>query len=112
MDGPALSWSERRKLNEIENDLRADRELERELTGMRLSARRQTAYALDALRRIPAVAQSLLVVTSVGLLAAAVRLRPSGALVLFGLVWAVTLAVLAAHAAHRWHRRHPREREP
>ncbi|GAA1181701.1 putative membrane protein [Kitasatospora gansuensis] len=102
MDGPALSWRERRILAEIETDLvAADTRLARELGSMRRGRLRWPYALLRAVARIPAGVVTVAVAVSLALVVIAAQLRTVSALVSVGVVVAATLLVLFARPLSR-----------
>lgn len=101
MNGPPLSSQERRILEEIEADLRTDRDLDRELSGMRMKPLRRAGYAVQVWRRDPAVLRLLLILGSVALLCLAIIVRMPVVLVPAVVVWVVGVTMLGRRARHR-----------
>jgi len=130
MNGQSLSWQERKILEEIETDLRADRQLDSELSGMRLRRHRRAAFALlgrgprgrPASDRgqeprepghgpLPGRLVLLLACCSIGLFCLAVEVRTAAVLALLVLVWVVALTVLIHRRARPGAARPPGERQ-
>jgi hypothetical protein len=105
--GSGLSWREHLILARIEDDLRADHELDRALTAMRVPRARRRPVRLCG--RAPAGLLALLAAVALGL-ATIVAQVPTAALAFLTLVWGITLLTSAAKAAT--HRRDRREAAP
>ncbi|BFV60199.1 hypothetical protein KCMC57_up53030 [Kitasatospora sp. CMC57] len=101
MDGPALSWRERKILQEIEADLAADARLARELSSMRRGRLRWPDALLWAVARVPAPVLTALVALSVALVMVGAHLGTPAALGAMAVVVAATLSVLLARPLSR-----------
>ncbi|WP_457032486.1 DUF3040 domain-containing protein [Kitasatospora sp. P5_F3] len=101
MDGPALSWHERRILEEIETGLAEDGRLARELSSMRRGRLRWPYRLLRAAARVPASVVTVSVAVSLALLVVGAQLRTVQALVPVGLVLVATLFLLLARPLRR-----------
>lgn len=103
MNGPPLSWQERKILEEIEADLRLDRDLDSELSGMHVTRFRRAGFALRGWGRSRARAALLLLLlaASLALLGVAVAAPRSAVLVPAILVWMLTVTALLNHRARQ-----------
>jgi hypothetical protein len=101
MDGPTLSGREKRILEEIENDLRADGRLDRELSTMRPAGPARVGRILLAIGHVPLTAVALLTALSIALVPVGATVRSAQTLLLFGVIWALTLVLLLARVSHR-----------
>ena len=101
MNGPPLSSQERRILEEIEADLRTDRDLDSALSGMRMTLLRRARCAAQSWGRDPVVLRLLLILGSVGLLCLAIVVRASVILVPAVVLWVVGVSVLLRRNARR-----------
>ncbi|WP_157597136.1 hypothetical protein [Streptacidiphilus rugosus] len=78
MDGPPLTWHEMRALAVIEEELRTDQELDRELTTMRVPRKRWGRRLVRLVRRCPrppASFEVLLTALALGITWVVVQLR-------------------------------------
>lgn len=100
MDGPTLSGWEKRILTEIENDLRADERLDRELSTMRPAGLPRVGDVLAGLARIPFAVVALLAAVSAALVPVGVWTGSPQILVIFALVWMPSLGLLLARVGN------------
>jgi hypothetical protein len=111
MDGPTLSGREKRILEEIENDLRADGKLDRELSTMRPAGPARVVRILLAIDHVPFTAVALLTALSIALVPVGTTVRSAQTLLLFGAIWALTLVLLLARVSRRLVARRRAKRE-
>ncbi|QMU71324.1 DUF3040 domain-containing protein [Streptacidiphilus sp. P02-A3a] len=103
MNGPPLSWQEQKILEEIETELRTDRDLDSELSAMRVTPLRRARFALREWGRSRARVVLLLlsVAASLALLGLAVAAPRSVVLVPAVLVWMLTVTTLLNHGVRQ-----------
>ncbi|WP_405016610.1 hypothetical protein OHV05_05500 [Kitasatospora sp. NBC_00070] len=101
MDGPALSWQERRILAEIETVLAADTRLARELSTMHRGRLRWPDRLLRTVSRIPGSVLTVLAAASVVLLLIGAQLGTVRVLAPVGAVATVTLLLVVARPLRR-----------
>ncbi|MFF0425361.1 DUF3040 domain-containing protein [Streptomyces sp. NPDC004520] len=104
MDGPELSRQEQRVLDDIEQDLRADRLLDRRLRTLRRGIRPWMPPKDRRRLRGPGLRAVLLGVACVVLFARAVGTSSLALIWAFAAVWVVTLTCLLLFVIHRCHR--------
>jgi hypothetical protein len=101
MDGPTLSGWEKRILTEIENELRADERLNRELSTMRPARLHRLDDVLAWIARIPLAVVAPLAAASAALVPVGVWVVGSPhVLLLFALFWVPSLALLLVRVGH------------
>ncbi|MCC9305761.1 DUF3040 domain-containing protein [Kitasatospora sp. RB6PN24] len=102
VDGPTLSERELRILAEIEEELRADGKLDRELSTMHPGLPSRAGRAVQAAGRVSPAVPIVLVMLSLSLALAAPHDHTVSALVVFSVIWASTVLLLGARlAVHR-----------
>lgn len=104
MDGPELSRQEQRVLDDIEQDLRADRLLDRRLRTLRRGIRPWTPRTDRRRLRGPGLRTVLLGVACLVLFVRAVGTSSLVLIWAFATVWVVTLACLILSVIHRCRR--------
>jgi hypothetical protein len=102
MDGPALSWHERKILEQIETTPASDARLARELSTMRRGRLRRPHRLLGAAAEVPAPVVTVLVALSTAMLLLGAQLRTAQALVPAGAFLTVTLFLLPARPLRRF----------